>query len=53
MLDYVWLVGQYLKHSLHVREVIEVGRIGFLACEKLSLVERVCRGRRELLEGTL
>jgi hypothetical protein len=33
MLDCMWLVRQYVKHSLQVREVIEVGRIGCLACE--------------------
>jgi hypothetical protein len=28
-----------------VREVIEFGRIGCLACERLSPSERVCRGK--------
>jgi hypothetical protein len=28
VLDCVWLVGQFVQHSLQVREVIEVGRIG-------------------------
>jgi hypothetical protein len=53
VLDCVWLVGQFVQHSLQVREVIEVGRIGCFSCERLSLGERVHRGRRELLEGTL
>jgi hypothetical protein len=53
VVDYVWLVGQFVQHSLQVREVIEVGRIGCMACERFSPGERVFRGRRELLEGTL
>jgi hypothetical protein len=51
--DPVWLVGQFVQHSLQVREVVEVGRTGCWACERLSPGERVRRGRRELLEGTL
>jgi hypothetical protein len=53
VLDHVWLVGQYIQHSLQVREVVEVERTGCLACERLSPGERVHGGRRELLEGTL
>jgi hypothetical protein len=51
--ELVCLVGQFVQHSLQVREVVEVGRIGFWACERLSPSERVRKGRRELLEGTL
>jgi hypothetical protein len=51
--DPMWIVGHFVQNSLQVREVVEVGRVGCWACEKLSLGERVCRGRRELLEGTL
>jgi hypothetical protein len=51
--DPVWLVGHFVQHSLQVREVVEVGRPGCWTCERLPLGERVCRGRRELLEGTL
>jgi hypothetical protein len=51
--DPVCLVGQFVQHSLQVREVGEVGRTGCWACERLSPGERVRRGRRELLEGTM
>ena len=51
--DPVWLVGQFVQHSLQVREVVEVGRTGFWTCERLPPGERVRRGRREVLEGTL
>jgi hypothetical protein len=40
--DPMWLVGQIIQHSLQVREVVEVGRIGCLTCEQLSPGERVC-----------
>jgi hypothetical protein len=53
VLDCVWLVGQFVQHSLQVREVIEVGRTGYFSYERLSPGERVRRGRRELLEGIL
>jgi hypothetical protein len=53
VLDCVWIFGKFVQHSLQVREVIDVGITGFLACERLSPGERVHRGRRELLEGTL
>ena len=33
VLGYVWLVGQFVQHSLQVREVIEVGRKSFLDYE--------------------
>jgi hypothetical protein len=42
-----------VKDSLSMREVIEVGRIGSLAYEKLSPGKRVRKGRREVLEGIL
>jgi hypothetical protein len=51
--DLVWLVGQFVQHSLQVREVVEVGRTSGWAYERLPPSERVQRGRRELLEGTL
>ena len=51
--DPMWLVGQFVPHSLQVREVVEVGRTDCCTCGRLPPGERVRRGRRELLEGTL
>jgi hypothetical protein len=51
--DPMWFVGQFVQHSLQVREVVEVGRTGCWTYERLPPGERVCRGRREILERTL
>ena len=45
VLDYVWLVGQFVKHSLQVREVVEFVKTSCWTCEWLPLGERVCRGK--------
>jgi hypothetical protein len=45
VLDYVWLVGQFVKHSLQVREVVEVVKTSCWTYKRLSLGERVRRGK--------
>ena len=45
VLDYMWLVGQFVKHSLQVREVVEVLKTSCWTCERILLGERVRRGK--------